>query len=64
MTRIGAIAGKWDEHNAAAEDMFEKTSTEDAPWTVIAANYKWYARIRVLKTVVETLERAMARRKD
>ena len=38
--------------------MFEKTSTEDAPWTVIAANYKWYARVRVLKTVVETLERA------
>jgi polyphosphate kinase 2 (PPK2 family) len=49
---------KWDEHNSAAEDMFEKTSTEDGPWTVIAANYKWHARVRVLKTVVEALERA------
>jgi polyphosphate kinase 2 (PPK2 family) len=38
--------------------MFEKTSTEDAPWAVIAANYKWYARLRVLRTVVEALERA------
>jgi polyphosphate kinase 2 (PPK2 family) len=55
---------KWDEHNTAAEDMFEKTSTEDAPWCVIAANYKWHARIRVLKTVVETLERAGLSKKD
>ena len=55
---------KWEEHNSAAEDMFEKTSTEDAPWTVIAANYKWHARLRVLKTVVDTLERVAARKKD
>jgi len=55
---------KWEEHNSAAEDMFEKTSTEDGPWTVIAANYKWFARLRVLKTVVETLERVAARKKD
>jgi len=47
---------KWDEHNAAAQDMFEKTSTEWAPWTVVAANYKWYARVKVLKTVVEAVE--------
>jgi len=41
----------WEQHNAAAEDMFEKTSTEIAPWTIIPANYKWYARIRALRTV-------------
>ena len=55
---------KWDEHNSAAEDMFEKTSTEDAPWSVIAANYKWHARVRVLKTVVEALERTGLSKKD
>jgi len=55
---------KWDEHNAAAEDMFEKTSTESAPWSVIAANYKWYARIKVLKSLTEALERAEVRKKD
>ena len=49
---------KWDEHNEAAEDMFEKTSTEDAPWNIVAANYKWFARVKVLKSLVETLERA------
>jgi AMP-polyphosphate phosphotransferase len=55
---------KWDEHNTAAEDMFEKTSTEDAPWTVVAANYKWYARLRVLRAVVESLDRAGLSKKD
>lgn len=49
---------KWDQHNAAAEEMFEKTSTEDSPWHVIAANYKWYARLRTVKIVVDRLEKA------
>ena len=45
----------WDEHNAAAEDAFEKTSTRDAPWIVIPANFKWYARVKVVKSVAERL---------
>ena len=49
---------KWDQHNTAAEEMFEKTSTDIAPWHVIAGNYKWYARLRVVKTVVDRLEKA------
>lgn len=50
---------KWDEHNEAAEDMFERTSTEEAPWHIIPANYKWYARVRVAKIVAERLEKAL-----
>lgn len=46
---------RWDDHNAAAEDMFDKTSTDLAPWTVIPANYKWYARVAVAKAVAEQL---------
>jgi polyphosphate kinase 2 (PPK2 family) len=46
---------KWDQHNAAAEDMFTKTGTEFAPWHLIEANYKWFARVKVIKTVVERL---------
>lgn len=46
---------KWDEHNVAAEDMFQKTGTEHAPWNLIEANYKWYARIKVLKLMIKTL---------
>lgn len=41
----------WDEHNRAAEEMFVKTGPDEAPWTVIPANYKWYARVRTLKAV-------------
>ncbi len=55
---------KWEEHNTAAEDMFEKTSTENSPWAVVAANYKWYARLKVLKSLAEALERADIKKKS
>jgi len=44
---------KWQEHNQAAEDMFELTSTGHSPWVIIPANYKWYARVKVAKTVCQ-----------
>ena len=47
---------KWDQHNLAAEEMFERTSTPGAPWTVVAGNYKWHARLEVLRAVVAALE--------
>lgn len=46
---------KWDEHNAAAEAMFEKTSTPSSEWTIIPANYKWHARIEVIRAVNHAL---------
>ncbi len=53
---------KWNEHNAAAEEMFERTSTEIAPWHIIAANYKWHARVRVLRTIIDVLEKTDAKK--
>jgi len=47
---------KWDEHNLAAQDCFEKTSTRQAPWVVVPGNFKWSARLQVLKTVTRRLE--------
>ena len=47
---------KWNAYEAAACDMFEKTSTEHAPWTLVEANDKRWARLKVLKTVVSRLE--------
>ena len=47
---------KWDEHNAAAEEMFEQTGTPFAGWTVVEANFKWYARLKFLKTAIRALE--------
>jgi len=49
---------KWRQHNAAAEEMFRRTDTAVAPWKVIPANYKWYARVQTLKAVVHRMERA------
>lgn len=50
---------KWDEYQAAVEDMIAQTSTEVAPWTVVPGNDKRYARITVLKTVVKGLAQAL-----
>ncbi len=53
---------KWTEHNEAAEEMFARTSTEWAPWHVIPANYKWHARVQVVKTLVDALEKSELRK--
>jgi AMP-polyphosphate phosphotransferase len=49
--------GKWEDYQTAAEEMLLKTSTQKAPWTVVEANDKWHARIKVLNTVVDRLKR-------
>ncbi|WP_119678840.1 polyphosphate kinase 2 family protein [Indioceanicola profundi] len=46
---------RWDDYIRAAEEMFDRTSTPDAPWTLIPANYKWHARTAVLRAVVDRL---------
>ncbi len=45
----------WEENLEAAEDMFVKTSPDFAPWHVVPANFKWYARTKVLRTVCDRL---------
>ena len=50
---------KWDEYEKAVDEMIVKTSTKGAPWHVIEANDKRYARIKVLEIVVEALEKAL-----
>ena len=50
---------KWPQYEAAINDMLDRTSTELAPWTILEANCKLYARIKALRTVAETLERAL-----
>ena len=47
---------RWDSYQAAACDMVEKTSTDYAPWTLVEANCKRFARVKVLRTIVERLE--------
>ncbi|HYG88894.1 MAG TPA: PPK2 family polyphosphate kinase [Azospirillum sp.] len=48
---------KWDDYEEAIEDMFDETSTENAPWAAVPGNAKWYARTRVLEIVTEALKK-------
>ena len=43
-------------------DMIERTSTREAPWTLVEANDKNFARIKVLKTMCDRLERGSPER--
>lgn len=47
---------KWNQYQEAVEDMIEKTSTAWAPWTVVEANDKFYARVKVVQTLTKALE--------
>ncbi len=50
---------KWDEYVKAVDEMLVKTSTTYAPWVVVEGNSKHYARIKVLETVVQALEKSL-----
>ncbi len=54
---------KWDQYREAVEDMVDRTSTEIAPWTLIEANDKRWARVKVLRTINEALEKAFKKDK-
>ena len=49
----------WNQYEAAVDDMVTRTSTEYAPWHLIEANDKRYARIKVLKTYCDALEKRL-----
>ena len=42
---------------AAYEDMIRNTSSAEAPWYVVPADHKWFARLLVARAIVEALER-------
>lgn len=47
---------KWGAYQQAVCDMVDRTSTGTAPWTLVEANDKKYARIKILRTLCERLE--------
>lgn len=51
---------KWESYEMAVCDMIDRTSTDYAPWTIIEANDKNFARIRILRTLCERIEKALA----
>jgi polyphosphate kinase 2 (PPK2 family) len=51
--------GKWEDYEQAAEEMILKTSTTSAPWTLVEANDKYFARLKVLQTVLDKLKHTL-----
>ena len=51
---------KWNDYETAVCDMVDRTSTDSAPWTLVEGNDKYYARIRILKTLCEKIEKEIS----
>ena len=49
------------EYEAAVDEMLERTSAPHAPWTVVEAESKRYARVKVAETVADRLAAALGR---
>ncbi len=50
---------KWSLYEAAVNDMLLKTSTLTAPWTVVEGDCKWWARVKILSTLVDALSKGL-----
>lgn len=50
------MRAKWGEFMKAYEDVFEKCTTDAAPWTIVPANKKWYRDLVITRKIVKTLE--------
>jgi polyphosphate:AMP phosphotransferase len=52
---------EWSKYRVAVIEMLQRTSTAAAPWTILEADCKLYARIKALRTVADALEAALQR---
>lgn len=46
---------KWDAYEKAVDEMIQKTSTTTAPWNIIEANSKMYARLKIMNIIIDKL---------
>ena len=46
----------WNDYQKAYEETIRHTATEDAPWYVVPADNKWFARVVVAAAVIEALD--------
>lgn len=51
------VRHKWDAYAEAYEEALVKTSTDEAPWYVVPADHKWYARLAVQQLLLGALRR-------
>lgn len=48
--------GFWNDYMKAYEEAISATSTNEAPWYIIPADKKWFTRIAIIHTIVDTLK--------
>ncbi len=48
--------GAWKDYMAAYEDAIRHTASKNAPWIVVPADRKWFARLVVAEAIIEALE--------
>jgi polyphosphate kinase 2 (PPK2 family) len=54
---------KWGAYQRAVCDMIDRTSTGIAPWTLVEAEDKHFARVKVLRVLCEALEKAIEKKR-
>lgn len=47
---------RWDDFMAEYENIFEKTSTDEAPWYIVPADRKWYRNLVVSQIIIDALK--------
>jgi len=50
---------KWPAYERAVNDMIERTSTDPAPWSIIASDDKLFSRIETLERLCERIEASL-----
>jgi polyphosphate kinase 2 (PPK2 family) len=50
---------KYDKYLTAAEEMLERTESEWAPWTIVEATDRWFARRKIFDTLIAALEKRL-----
>lgn len=51
---------KWELYESAVDEMFRRTTTEAAEWTVLESNDKLYARIKALEVIISAIEKNLS----
>ncbi|CAN5264637.1 polyphosphate kinase 2 family protein [soil metagenome] len=56
---LGDIAERklWDKYQAAYQDLIRNTSAKHAPWHVVPADHKWFARVVISSAIVSAMEK-------
>lgn len=49
--------GHWDEYMSAYQEAINETSTENAPWHIIPADKKWFARLAISEIILSKLKK-------